>query len=102
MDTTILVSFLTGGSLIATLLVSLLKSALTGISSRWGALATQGVLLFTSLVIAFGLSAVGFIPQNYLETAGTIFAGAMIIYEVIWKAVYQQAIKGQTPSTPVQ
>ena len=98
MDVTLIVGFLTGGSLVASLLVSLLKSALSGISARWGSLATQGVLLVTSLIVAFGLFAVGFLPQYYLEVTGAIFAGAIAIYEVLYKAIYQQAIKGQQPA----
>ena len=94
MNVTLVLEFITGGSLIASLLVGGLKSALNGISARWGALATQGVLLVVSLLVAFGLFGVGFLPQWFLATTAAIFAGAIAIYEVLYKAVYLGAIKG--------
>ena len=94
MDITLIVEFITGGSLIASLLVGLLKSSLEGINQRYGALATQGILLAVSLVVALGLFGVGFLPQWFLATTGAIFAGAITIYEVLYKALYQQTIKG--------
>jgi len=92
MDTTF-ISFIGGGSLVAVLLVNVLKTSLEGISERWGALATQCVVLGVSLVIALILGASTLLPQGALETMGQIFVGAIAIYEVLYKAIWQKAIK---------
>lgn len=94
MDTLTLIAFLGGGSLVASLIVQLLKKFLAGISKKWGALATQVVLLLVSLAIAGVLTASTLLPESWLMVGGAIFAGAITLYEVLYKAVVQKAIKG--------
>lgn len=96
MDFTLFVSFVTGGSLVATLLTGFLKEALDGFNSRWGSLATQGLLFVVSAAIAILFTASSLFPAGWLLTAGSIFAGAMVIYEVLYKSVWQQAVRGQS------
>ena len=89
------ISFLLSGSVVAVLLVQILKSLLGKISDRYGALISQ----ITLLVVAFAVAGAGvlfqMLPTDILTAAGAIFASAMVVYEVLVKALYQQAIKGQ-------
>ena len=94
MDTLTIVTFLAGGSLVASLLVQLLKQGLSSISERWGALVTQAVLLVISLIIAGLLTASSLLPEAWLTTAGIVFMGAVTLYEVLYKAVWNNLIKG--------
>jgi hypothetical protein len=57
------------------------------------------VLLVVSLLVAFALFGAGFLPQWFLATTAAIFAGAVTIYEVLYKAVYLGAIKGGNKAT---
>lgn len=94
MDTTTLITFLGGGSAVAVLLVNILKTSLQGISERWGALATQCILLAVSLIVALILGASTLLPQSVLLTTGQIFVGAIALYEVLYKSIYLKAING--------
>lgn len=93
-NTIAVITFLGGGSLVASLIVQILKKALTGIADRWGALVTQAVLLGVSLLIAGLLTASTLFPESWLMTAGLIFTGAIALYEVLYKAVWNNLIKG--------
>lgn len=95
-NTTLIIEFLSGGSLVAALLMQLLKSTLNGISARFGALASQVLLAVISLLVALGLLGVGFLPQWFLASAGAVFAGSMMLYEVLYKAVICNAILGKS------
>lgn len=94
MDITVLVTFLTGGSLVASLVVASLKKLLKDVSDRWGALATQILLFVVCLLVASIAWSFKFVPANILGSASMIFAGAMVLYEVGYKAIWQSAIKG--------
>jgi len=87
-------SFLLGGSVVAVLAVQILKDLYGKVSQRWGSLIAQLSLLIVSFAVAGIGAAFQFLPPQIIETTGIIFASAMAIYEVLYKALYQQAIKG--------
>lgn len=90
--------FITGGSIVASVLIGFLKNWIKSfIEPRWGALGIQATLLVIAFLLALGVS----LWQNYVTAeVGKliigIFLGATALYEVIWKAIYQKAIKGTT------
>lgn len=88
-------STLAGFSLVASLVVGLLQSWLGKIEGRFGKLATLALLLVASFAVA-GI-AIGFkyLPNNIAETIIQLFAGAIAIYQVFYKAIYLGAIKGE-------
>jgi hypothetical protein len=98
MTTTTLIAFLTGSSVVASLITGLLKKGLKDISDRWGSLVTQVVLFLVCLVIAALLWASSFVPENIMLVATAIFAGSIAIYEVLYKAILQQLLMGKTQS----
>jgi hypothetical protein len=89
--------FLGGSSVLAVIVVQLIKGFITGvIKPRWGALGVQIILFVVALIIATLGLWVKVLPENILATAGTIFATAMVIYEVLGKAIISEAIMGKT------
>lgn len=89
--------WLGGSSVLAVVVVQLIKGFITGvIKPRWGALGVQIVLFIVALIIASIGLWVKVLPENILATAGTIFATAMVIYEVLGKAIISEAIMGKT------
>jgi hypothetical protein len=88
------VTFLLGSSVIAVLCVQVLKDLLGKVENRWGSLISQ----LTLLVVSFGIAGFGVLfnrlPPEIINTTVLIFASAMAIYEVCFKALYQKAIKG--------
>ncbi|MFA5652273.1 MAG: hypothetical protein WC933_02825 [Candidatus Paceibacterota bacterium] len=88
------IGFLLSGSVVAVLLVQVLKDLFGIVSKRWGALLAQ----FTLLVISFGIAGVGVLfqklPPEIIESTFAVFASAMVVYETIWKAIWKDAIKG--------
>jgi hypothetical protein len=89
------ISQLAGAGLVATLLVSVLKNAYKGLSDRYGALISQVVLLIVSVLIALAGAYIKLLPANVLEFALGVFASAMALYEIAYKAIFEQAIKGK-------
>lgn len=94
MNPTTFITFIGGGSLAAMLATQLLKRALSGLNERYGALATQAVLLAVSALIAVVMTASTLLPPVWVETTIFIFGGAMAIYEVLYKAIWQGVVKG--------
>ncbi len=91
-----IIVFVGGSSIIAVILIAFLKKWIkNNILPRWGDLGVQLVLLAVALILAI----VGYystnIPTQILETTGKIFTGAMVIYQVLIKAVIQKAILGK-------
>lgn len=87
--------YLGGSTILATLLVGLLKKYIKDfIMPRWGDFGVLAVLL----VIAFILSMLGygwgFLPSDITGAIGTIFAGAIVIYQVLYKAIFQKVVLG--------
>jgi hypothetical protein len=95
MDTLNLVSALLGTGAVSVLVVQLLKKLAEGLSIRYGSLITQAILLAVSIVVASLGVIFNMLPQDIVIAVVGVFTSAIAIYEVIVKAVYQQAIKGQ-------
>jgi hypothetical protein len=95
MDTLNLVSALLGTGAVSVLVVQLLKKLAEGLSIRYGSLITQAILLAVSIVVASLGVIFNMLPQDIVVAVVGVFTSAIAIYEVIVKAVYQQAIKGQ-------
>jgi hypothetical protein len=95
MDFTFL-SFLLGGSVLATLVVGSLKNFLKEkINDRYGSLAVLVVLFLVSLVIA-GLGYTWeLLPVNITYAIGIIFTSAITVFQVFYKALYQEALLGK-------
>lgn len=88
-------TFLGGSSIIAVILIGLLKKWIKDtIEPRFGDLGIQLVLL----AIAFALVGIGYgwmnISKPVLTLVGQIFASAMVIYQVLIKAIWTKVIKG--------
>lgn len=86
---------LLGGGLVAMLLVQLGKKALKHLNDRYGALATQLMLLAASVFVAVGGWLTRFLPPEFLQTTIAIFASGMLIYEILYKAFWVEAVKGE-------
>lgn len=95
MDITTIAVFIGGGSVVATLVTAIFKKAFAKVSAKYGAIVAQVLLLVVSVAISFLVFGAQFVPAEILAAAGAIFAGAMVIYEVFYKAIYQQTIKGK-------
>lgn len=89
MNTLTLLSFIGGGSLVASLLLQSLKGVLDQVESKWGDLVKQIVLFVISLAVAGVLTASTLLPESWLMVTGAIFAGSVSIYEVFYKAIYK-------------
>lgn len=87
-------NFLLGTSVVAVLIVQVLKDIFGKVSDRWGALMAQ----LSLLAVSFGLAGIGVLvgklPPHIIATTLAVFAGAISIYEVFWKMLYQDVVKG--------
>ena len=88
--------FIGGSSVIAVFLLNLLKKWIKStISARWGDLGVQAVLL----IISFDFVGIGLLlkllPPEGLAMIGAIYGGAIVIYQVLIKSVYQKAIRNK-------
>ena len=89
-----LLTFISGGSLVAFFLIEVIKKSIKKwIVPRWGDLGVQ----LSLLVISVALALIYFvwqnlIPQSIVVIAGSIFSGAILIYQVLWKAVIQKGL----------
>mgnify|MGYP001573564650 CR=1 FL=1 len=88
-------TFLLASSAISVVLVQIGKDLLGHIEGRWGALASQLVLLAVSFLI--GAVGVFFdkLPPNLIANTTTIFVSSMAIYEILYKSLYLKVIKNQ-------
>jgi len=89
------ITFLLGSSVVAVLVVQILKDVVGKIEGRFGKLYTQLLLLSVSFAVAGIGSLVGKLPPEILQITGIIFASGMAIYEVVYKALYEKAIKNK-------
>jgi len=96
MDIQVFLEFVAGGSLLASLLTGALKQALEGISKRYGRLATLLLLFLVSAFISTTIWGFKFLPADIVATAGAIFIGANAIYQLFYKAIWQEAVRGKT------
>ena len=88
--------YLGGSTILATLLISLLKKYIKDfIIPRFGDLGVLAVLFALALLLSVLGYGWGFLPSDITGAIGTIFAGALVIYNVLVKAVWNKAIKGE-------
>jgi uncharacterized membrane protein len=88
--------FLGGGSLLASLVIGSLKEFIKkNIAPRYGDLGVNIALFVIALIISFVYWGMKFLPTEVISTATIILAGAIAIYEVLFKAILNKAIKGQ-------
>lgn len=95
METLTLVSSLFGAGAGAMVLVQLVKKLLGKIEGKYGTLITQAVLLAASFGVALLGVAFKLLPQDIVIAVAGVFGSAMAVYEVLWKGLCQQAIKGE-------
>lgn len=91
---TSLIAFITGGSLVASVIVNSLKKLWEDVSSRYGSLVTQIALAAVCILISAIAWAFQFLPVNIIAASASVFAGSIVLYEVVYKAVINQAIRG--------
>jgi len=89
------ITTLAGAGLVASLLVQLAKLLLGKIDGKWGATVTQVVLLFASFCVAGIGVALKLLPPEIIETTIGVAVSGMAIYEICYKAIYQNLIKGK-------
>lgn len=87
--------FLLGGSAVAILLVQVLKQLTDGLSKRFGSVITQLVLLVVAIIVAAVGKFFNMLPDDITSAVLQIVTGAIAGYEILIKAVYQQAIRGE-------
>lgn len=91
-----LITFISGGSLIATILINLFKKWIkTNIEPRWGDLGTQVALLAVSVGLVAVGSLINLLPADFLKAAGGIFIGSGAIYQILWKSIIQKSVLGK-------
>lgn len=91
-----IVLFLSGSSVVAALLIGWLKRYIKEyVVSRFGDLGIVILLGLISFLLALGCWGWQFIPAEVLTSMGIIFGGAVLIFQVLWKAVIQKAIRGK-------
>ena len=84
-------------SVVVILAVQILKELYGKVSARWGALIAQISLLCVSFLVAGIGAMLGKLPPEIYQTTLTIFASGMVVYEVFYKAIYIDAIRGGKP-----
>ena len=88
--------FLGGSSLIAAIVIGLLKKLIKEwVAPRFGDAGVLITLLAVSFILALGCWGWKFIPADVLATMGIIFGGAITIYQVLVKAIWNKAILGK-------
>jgi len=95
MDTLQLITFLGGGSLVASLIVGGTKRFLGGVENKYGRLTTQFLLLVVVVLVSGILWAFQYLPADILTTVYLIFSGAITLYEVAYRAIWKEAIRGE-------
>lgn len=86
-----------GGSLAASLIIGFLKQIIKDlVPSRFGDLGVLVVLFAVSVVISLFHWSWQLMPQEVLSTATFILTGAISIYQVLFKAIYKEALLGKT------
>ena len=91
-----IISWIGGGSVVASILIAWLKKYIKEyIEPRFGDLGI--VILLGIISILFSLAYWGwqFIPTEILVTASIIAGWAMLIYQALWKALFQKAFLGR-------
>jgi hypothetical protein len=83
-----------GSGIVASLLLAIITKLLGKIEGRFGSLITQlALLIFCIIVVSVVYAFNVFIPENILKVIWFIFSSGIAFYEVIFKSIYQKAIK---------
>ena len=89
------ISFLLGGSVVAVLLVQLIKTAYGKVEGRFGSLITQLIVLAASFIVAGAGMAFRLLPPQIIQVTTEITVGAIAIYEILYKAIFVQALQNK-------
>ena len=91
-----IVTFLGGSSVVAFLLIGYLKKYIKKfILPRFGDLGVCLILLLISFILASLGYVYEILPSDLTLIIGQIFAGAILIYQVLYKAIYRKALLGK-------
>ena len=101
LDIVSLVTWLGGASVVATLIMGVLKALLEKVPERFGALAKLVLLFVISLVVSAGVIAMNLLPDHIIVVSTAVMSGAIGLYEFFYKALYQQAIAGKVSGKKV-
>jgi len=82
------ISFLLGGSVVAVLLIQVIKDITGKMEGKLGRLWTQVIVLCVSFAVAGVGVWVGKFPPFVLEVTGVVFTTTIAIYEVLFKALW--------------
>lgn len=88
------ITFLLGGGILASLIVGTLKEVFGKVEGRWGKTVTLVVLFAASCGVAGLGAAFKLLPQNIAESVLSVFTTGITLYEVFYKAIYLNGIKG--------
>ena len=88
-----IIAFIGGSSVVASLLIQWLKGYIKKvIIPRWGDVGVLAILLVISGIISGISYAWQWIPMNITLAIVAIFTGAIVIYQVLYKAIIQKLI----------
>jgi len=88
--------YIGGTSVVAVFLLNLLKKWIKDVvSPRWGDLGVQAALLAISFALAGIGKAMDLLPPEGLKLIGAIYTGAILIYQILIKSVYQKLLLNQ-------
>jgi hypothetical protein len=90
-----IITTLLGTGVVSSVILQLLKGAIAKIPARYSSISTQIVLAIVSLVVVLVATLINLLPANVIAYAIGTFVSAMGIYEVLYKALYQQTIAGK-------
>lgn len=86
---------LSGGGLVASLIIQLVKKYAGKVEGRYGKLITQALLLVACFAVAGIGAGVKLLPPEIINTTIAIFVSGMAIYQIAYKGIYEGAIKGE-------
>ncbi len=94
-------TFLLGSTVVAGILINIVKKWIKEIiGPRFGDLGVQIFLLIVAISFSLFGYAWQLLPVDITAAVGVIFAGAMVLYQVFYKAVYQKAFRGKLDELP--
>lgn len=89
-----IITFIGGSSIVAFLLLEYIKRFIKDyVAPRFSDLTVLLVLLLISLLLAFAGEVMNWLPTGLFQAAQGIFVSAIVIYQVLYKAVFQKVIR---------
>jgi len=89
-------SFIAGTSVLAFLILGVIKKFIKeAIEPRFSDLVTQIILIAIGAILALIGYLMSFIPKDIWAIAYEVFKDAIVIYQVLYKAIFQKAILGK-------